>query len=62
MNEIALSLKTTSFGKDCYKILLGTVCDLKSTWVGDSAQWFDECKDSSKVEIQVMNKQIAPAT
>jgi hypothetical protein len=32
MDAVNIKLKTTSYGKDCYKILLGTVCDLKSTW------------------------------
>lgn len=48
--------------KECSKVLINDICDLKSTWLGDSAQWLDSCSDeSSPLDLIVRKTEIAPA-
>ena len=45
--------------RDCEKVLLYNICNFKDEWTGDSAQWVDNCIDSTAPSMTFMNKKIA---
>lgn len=48
--------------KECSKVLINDICDLKSTWLGDSAQWLDSCSDEiSPLDLIVRKTEISPS-
>lgn len=48
--------------KQCSKVLINDICDFKTTWFGDSAQWLDTCTDETNPKDLVVKKFIiAPA-
>lgn len=44
---ITLQLKGLFEFQDCYKTLVGDLCDWNKTFLGKDARWIDECNPSS---------------
>ena len=41
LGQVLTTVKTTIEMRDCEKIILNNVCDLKTPWLGNSAQWLE---------------------
>mmetsp|Transcript_7411 Transcript_7411/g.12522 ORF Transcript_7411/g.12522 Transcript_7411/m.12522 type:complete len:276 (-) Transcript_7411:45-872(-) len=61
LGEITYKIESGFQLKNCYKTLIYDLCDFNSNWFGKSAQWLEECEDSTIATITNRNTQIAPA-
>ena len=43
IGQILWKIETIINLRNCEKNLLYDICDLKSTWLGNSAQWLEKC-------------------
>lgn len=61
LTQIVFQITTKFMFKECSKVLINDICDFKSTWLGDSAQWLDTCSNEvSPADLIVRKTEIAP--
>lgn len=61
LGQVLWQVKTTIQMRSCSKVLLYDICDLKSNWLGSSAEWLESCTTSVAPQVSVQNTEIAPA-
>jgi hypothetical protein len=47
--------------RGCSKVLVNSVKDLKSNWLGTNAQWLEKCESSTAPQVTIQNTEVAPA-
>lgn len=56
VDEILLQINSFTVLQDCYKKMIDNFCDKSSSWTGINAKYFDECDDSSAVQLTLFEK------
>jgi hypothetical protein len=56
LDKINFKINTSFTVKECSKTIFYDMNDLKSSWTGDNAQWFETCSDSAAATAAVMDK------
>lgn len=51
--EIALEILSRTTMRDCYKVLIQSLCNRSTTWTGQNAKYIDKCGDSMFVTATV---------
>lgn len=60
--QALLNVQATFTSKDCSKTLINDICDWKTPWLGDSAQWLETCANEATPQtVNIANTELIPA-